>query len=78
MEPAESAGDHLQKGGTFRWSTECETGFVQLREALWKALVLKSPDVTKPFIIDTRGMWASVPLCHKPLKLESEWERATR
>lgn len=42
-----------EKGGTFQLSAACETAFGELCEALGKAPVLQSPDVTKAFIVNT-------------------------
>ena len=42
-----------QKNVEFRWNSECETAFSLLKTELVNAPVLKYPDFTKPFILDT-------------------------
>ena len=42
-----------QKNVEFRWNSECEAAFSLLKTELVNAPVLKYPDFTKPFILDT-------------------------
>ena len=44
--------DELKKDG-FKWSTEVEKTFLQLKMAMSSVPVLALPDFTRPFILDT-------------------------
>lgn len=42
----------LEKDFTYRWTPECQKSFMDLKEALVSAPVLKLPDFDKPFVIE--------------------------
>ena len=42
-----------ERGATFKWSSECQSAFEELRRRLTSAPVLAYPDFTRPFILDT-------------------------
>lgn len=43
----------LRKGVKFEWTSECESAFITLRDALMKAPVLVAPDPNKDYVIGT-------------------------
>jgi hypothetical protein len=50
---AEPINKLLKKNSDFLWSTDCETGFKQIIDALVNPPVLIYPDFTKSFILET-------------------------
>ncbi|GBG89407.1 hypothetical protein CBR_g49197, partial [Chara braunii] len=45
--------DLTKKDTSFLWTSECQEAFTRLKEALIRALVLKLPDPTLPFVLTT-------------------------
>ena len=42
-----------EKNAPFRWTSECDNAFCELKQLLISAPVLSYPDFSKPFILDT-------------------------
>ena len=42
-----------EKGREFKWTTECDAAFVELKSQLMSAPILAFPDFSKQFILDT-------------------------
>ena len=42
-----------EKGREFKWTTECDAAFVELKSRLMSAPILAFPDFSKQFILDT-------------------------
>lgn len=68
-----------KKGGRAFWcSVECKTTFIQLCEALGKALVIMSPNPAKHFIVDTDTSFYHRSLICSYLCRQKFWLRKDR
>ena len=45
--------DLLKKGRAFKWTSDCQEAFEELKQLLVNAPVLATPDMTKPFSLST-------------------------